>query len=64
MLIKDPVKRITVTQIKEHPWTTDGGTCPMISTQENCASQIEVTKDDIRKAMKPAWSFASKVRVI
>ncbi|ODN87084.1 CAMKK/CAMKK-META protein kinase [Cryptococcus wingfieldii CBS 7118] len=35
LLCKDPEQRIVMDDIRNHPWTTDGGTEPMISTDEN-----------------------------
>ena len=60
MLKKNPDERINIAQIKDHPWMTIRGTYPMITTEENCM-MLQVTEDDIDKAMKPAISFFSKV---
>lgn len=51
MLIKDPIERITIKGIKEHHWVTQGGKCPLPSTEENCPG-IEVTDDDIQNSVK------------
>lgn len=51
MLIKDPNERITIKGIKEHPWVTRGGKCPLPSTKENCPD-IEVTDDDIKNSVR------------
>lgn len=51
MLTKDPSERITIQQIKEHPWVTYGGKHPLPTTAENC-TVIEVTDDDIQNSVK------------
>lgn len=51
MLTKDPNERITIKGIKEHPWVTHGGKCPLPSSEENCPD-IEVTDDDIQNSVR------------
>ncbi|ERS97755.1 calcium/calmodulin-dependent protein kinase kinase [Sporothrix schenckii 1099-18] len=41
ILEKDPSKRITMAQLREHPWVTLNGDDPLLSTEENCANPIE-----------------------
>ncbi|KAF4464293.1 CAMKK CAMKK-META kinase [Fusarium albosuccineum] len=41
ILDKDPEKRITMEQLREHPWVTHQGTDPLLSAEENCANMIE-----------------------
>jgi len=50
MLQKDPNERITLQQIKEHPWVTRHGTCPLATEAENC-QLVEVTEEDVRKVV-------------
>jgi len=46
MLTKDPLKRITIPQIKEHSWITKDGMDPMPElTQKN---KIDVTEKDLK----------------
>lgn len=51
MLTKDPIERINIQQIKEHPWVSYGGKQPLPCTAENC-TDIEVTEDDIQNSVK------------
>ncbi|KAG5461710.1 MAG: kinase-like domain-containing protein [Olpidium bornovanus] len=62
ILCKDPEKRITIAQMRDHPWVTKGGTDPMVSRDENCRQVVVVTEEDVKKAVRPAMSFISKVR--
>ncbi|KAK4623244.1 Calcium/calmodulin-dependent protein kinase kinase cmkC [Fulvia fulva] len=38
---KDPEKRITMDELREHPWVTQGGVDPMMPAEENCATLVE-----------------------
>ena len=41
ILDKDPDSRITMPELREHPWVTKGGIDPLLSEEENCAEEIE-----------------------
>ncbi|KAH7037650.1 kinase-like domain-containing protein [Microdochium trichocladiopsis] len=41
VLNKDPDTRITMTELREHPWVTNEGSDPLLSKEENCATLIE-----------------------
>jgi len=60
MLQKDPDKRITIPDIKTHPWVTEHNTNPMLSTEENCIYE-DITEEEIENAVQPAFMFVSKV---
>lgn len=51
MLKKNPDERITVPNIKIHPWVTRNGTCPMPSESENCVF-VEVTEEEIDNCVR------------
>ncbi|KAM7310901.1 calcium/calmodulin-dependent protein kinase kinase 2 [Ixodes scapularis] len=51
MLRKDPEERLTVPEIKAHPWVTQGATCPMPSEEENCVF-VEVTEEEIDNCVR------------
>ncbi|CAN7937678.1 unnamed protein product, partial [Ixodes hexagonus] len=51
MLRKDPEERLTVPEIKAHPWITQGATCPMPSEEENCVF-VEVTEEEIDNCVR------------
>ncbi len=62
MLTKNPKERMTLLQIKSHPWTTKNNTQPMVTSEENCMF-IGVTEEEVKVAVKPAMSFLNKVCV-
>lgn len=41
ILEKDPSKRITMDEIRDHPWVTKDGADPLLSKEENTADLIE-----------------------
>ncbi|KAI4190490.1 MAG: hypothetical protein L6R41_000725 [Letrouitia leprolyta] len=41
LLEKDPRKRITMEELREHPWVTKNGDDPLLSKEENTANLIE-----------------------
>ncbi|KAJ3474520.1 hypothetical protein NLG97_g9811 [Lecanicillium saksenae] len=41
LLEKDPEKRITMAELREHPWITKDGTDTLLSKEANCAHKIE-----------------------
>ncbi|KAB7506328.1 Calcium/calmodulin-dependent protein kinase kinase 2 [Armadillidium nasatum] len=51
MLCKDPNTRITLPQIKEHPWVTAGFQYPLPSEEENCVL-IEVTEEEVKSCVR------------
>jgi len=64
LLEKDPDKRITMNELREHPWVTLRGTDPLISTAKNCAEMVtEITDDELSSAIKPI-SIKSLVTLI
>ncbi|PSN71063.1 Pkinase-domain-containing protein [Corynespora cassiicola Philippines] len=46
LLQKDPEKRITMEEIREHPWVTRKGTDPLLPTSENVAVIVEPPTDE------------------
>ncbi|EDN91188.1 hypothetical protein SS1G_00591 [Sclerotinia sclerotiorum 1980 UF-70] len=41
LLEKDPKKRITMDDIREHPWVTNNGSDPLLSKEDNIATLVE-----------------------
>ncbi|XP_050502201.1 calcium/calmodulin-dependent protein kinase kinase 1 isoform X1 [Diabrotica virgifera virgifera] len=50
MLVKEPTQRITLPEIKVHPWVTRNGQCPLPSEEENC-HLVEVTEEEVAKVI-------------
>ncbi|XP_066144580.1 calcium/calmodulin-dependent protein kinase kinase 1 isoform X1 [Euwallacea fornicatus] len=50
MLVKDPTKRMTLSDIKEHPWVTKHGLHPLPSEEENC-HLVEITEEDVARVI-------------
>ena len=50
MLTKDPDKRITVSQIKVHPWVSCHGKMKMLTESENC-KLVTITDDEINSCV-------------
>ncbi|XP_057662475.1 calcium/calmodulin-dependent protein kinase kinase 1 isoform X1 [Diorhabda carinulata] len=50
MLVKDPTQRITLPEIKVHPWVTRSGQFPLPSEEENC-QLVEVTEEEVAKVI-------------
>ncbi|EJT74391.1 CAMKK/META protein kinase [Gaeumannomyces tritici R3-111a-1] len=42
---KDPARRITMAELREHPWVTKKGCDPLLSAEENCAVIVEPPND-------------------
>lgn len=61
MLRKDPDERITLHEIKEHPWVSNDGAEPMLASEVNCVFE-DVTEEEVENAFQPAMMFVTKVR--
>ncbi|XP_034235814.1 calcium/calmodulin-dependent protein kinase kinase 2 isoform X2 [Thrips palmi] len=46
LLTKDPAQRITLAEVKEHPWVTADGEEPLPSEEENCVL-VELSDEDL-----------------
>ncbi|KAI0901938.1 Pkinase-domain-containing protein [Annulohypoxylon nitens] len=42
ILDKNPETRLTLREIRNHPWVTKGGTDPLLSEEENCSDEVEL----------------------
>ncbi|KAB5570527.1 CAMKK/META protein kinase [Coniochaeta sp. 2T2.1] len=56
ILEKDPDKRITMPELREHPWVTREGEDPMMSAEENCAEPV-----DMPNALEVNHAFTRKI---
>ncbi|KAK0291772.1 hypothetical protein LTR91_008279 [Friedmanniomyces endolithicus] len=41
LLEKDPERRMTMAELREHPWVTESGTDPLLPASENCAELVD-----------------------
>ncbi|WVO14779.1 hypothetical protein L204_102417 [Cryptococcus depauperatus] len=68
MLCKDPEKRITMSYLRKHAWTTDDGKLPMIDTEENLYEVgkhvEEPTQDEIKDAIETFRGIIHVVRAV
>ncbi|XP_040272046.1 calcium/calmodulin-dependent protein kinase kinase 2 isoform X1 [Bufo bufo] len=62
MLDKTPESRISVPDIKLHPWVTKNGAEPLPSEDENC-TLIEVTEEEVENSVKHIPSLATVILV-
>ncbi|KAI9477310.1 kinase-like domain-containing protein [Coemansia mojavensis] len=58
MLERCPETRITIAEIRTHPWITQGGSFSLPSKEENCRSVIEpVTRDEVNNSIKHIYDI-------
>ncbi|XP_050779898.1 calcium/calmodulin-dependent protein kinase kinase 2 isoform X3 [Gopherus flavomarginatus] len=62
MLDKNPESRISVPEIKLHPWVTKNGVEPLPTEDENC-TLIEVTEEEVENSVKHIPSLATVILV-
>ncbi|XP_048411823.1 calcium/calmodulin-dependent protein kinase kinase 2-like isoform X2 [Stegostoma tigrinum] len=62
MLDKNPETRITVSQIKMHPWVTRHGAEVLPTEDENCIL-VEVTEEEVENSVKHIPSLATVILV-
>ena len=57
MLCKDPCRRISVPEMKEHRWVTRDGTTHLPAEEENCCrgtgrNPLDITAEDLEKSVR------------
>ncbi|XP_034143013.1 calcium/calmodulin-dependent protein kinase kinase 1b isoform X2 [Esox lucius] len=62
MLDKNPYSRITVPEIKEHPWVTKDGTDLLPLEEEHC-TVVEVTEEEVQNSIKLIPSLSAVILV-
>ncbi|XP_071621036.1 calcium/calmodulin-dependent protein kinase kinase 1 isoform X1 [Heliangelus exortis] len=62
MLDKNPETRITVPEIKVHPWLTKGGEEPLPLEEEHC-TVVEVTEEEVKNSVKMIPSLPAVILV-
>lgn len=64
MLCKDPSRRITVPEIKEHSWVTCDGAWSLPAEEDNCSSDpLEITAEDLDNSVRSIPHLASLILV-
>ncbi|XP_077479372.1 calcium/calmodulin-dependent protein kinase kinase 2 isoform X1 [Stigmatopora argus] len=63
MLDKNPETRISIPQIKVHPWVTRHGAEPLPPEDDNCYMLIEVTEEEVENSVKHIPSLATVILV-
>jgi len=56
LLEKDPEKRITMDELREHPWVTKCGEDPLLSHDENCSDTV-----DLPNALEVNHAFTRRI---
>lgn len=62
MLDKKPETRITIPEIKLHPWVTENGSNPLPLEEEHCAA-LEVTEEEVKNSIKLISSLSTVIVV-
>ena len=62
MLVKCPLERVSLAQLKEHPWVTGYGVYPMLEEEENC-ELIEVTEAEVENSIQHIVNLDSLILV-
>uniref|UniRef100_A0A3Q3JUM4 calcium/calmodulin-dependent protein kinase n=1 Tax=Monopterus albus TaxID=43700 RepID=A0A3Q3JUM4_MONAL len=62
MLDKNPETRITIPEIKLHPWVTDNGSSPLPLEEEHCTA-VEVTEEEVQNSVKCIPSLSTVILV-
>ncbi|KAJ9078565.1 hypothetical protein DSO57_1005408 [Entomophthora muscae] len=65
LLAKHAEERMTMDELRIHPWVTVNGTKPLISLEENTKNVVqEITEDDVRGAIKTIGSVLLVVKAV
>uniref|UniRef100_A0AAQ5X706 calcium/calmodulin-dependent protein kinase n=1 Tax=Amphiprion ocellaris TaxID=80972 RepID=A0AAQ5X706_AMPOC len=62
MLDKNPETRITIPEIKLHPWVTESGSSPLPLEEEHCTA-VEVTEEEVQNSIKRIPSLSTVILV-
>ncbi|OAD07968.1 hypothetical protein MUCCIDRAFT_154806 [Mucor lusitanicus CBS 277.49] len=64
ILDKNPDTRITMRELREHPWITNDGTETMLSEEENCDIVSEPTEEEMNNAIKSIASIFAVMKAV
>ncbi|XP_041851003.1 calcium/calmodulin-dependent protein kinase kinase 1b [Melanotaenia boesemani] len=62
MLDKNPAQRITIPEVKLHPWMTENGSNPLPLEEEHCKA-VEVTEEEVQNSIKLIPSLSTVILV-
>lgn len=62
MLDKNPETRITLPEVKMHPWVTEDGTNPLPLEEEHCTA-LELTEEEVKNSIKLIPSLSTVILV-
>ncbi|XP_037533791.1 calcium/calmodulin-dependent protein kinase kinase 1b [Nematolebias whitei] len=62
MLDKNPATRISLPEIKLHPWVTENGSNPLPLEEEHCTA-VEVTDEEVQNSVKLIPSLSAMILV-
>ncbi|OBZ84426.1 Calcium/calmodulin-dependent protein kinase kinase 2 [Choanephora cucurbitarum] len=64
ILDRNPDTRITMKELREHPWITNNGTETMLSEEDNCDIVSEVTEEEMNNAIKSIASIFAVIKAV
>ncbi|KAI8389392.1 kinase-like domain-containing protein [Blakeslea trispora] len=64
ILDRNPETRITMKELREHPWITNNGTETMLSEEDNCDIVSEVTEEEMNNAIKSIASIFAVIKAV
>ncbi|KAJ8325181.1 hypothetical protein BDV3_007258 [Batrachochytrium dendrobatidis] len=64
-LDKNPLTRITMDELRVHPWLSNHGKQPLITKEKNCAELVlAVTQTEVDAAVKPIHSLLTVLKAV
>ncbi|CEP07308.1 hypothetical protein [Parasitella parasitica] len=64
ILDRNPDTRITMKELREHPWITNDNTEAMLSAEENCDIVSEPTEEEMKNAIKSIGSIFAVMKAV
>ncbi|KAJ2559022.1 hypothetical protein EV175_000529 [Coemansia sp. RSA 1933] len=65
MLERNPEARITIAEIREHPWVTQDGTFELPSKENNCKHVVStITQEDVDNVLKPIFDIMPVINAV
>ncbi|XP_068601379.1 calcium/calmodulin-dependent protein kinase kinase 1b [Brachionichthys hirsutus] len=62
MLDKNPATRITIPEMKLHPWVTENGSTPLPLEEDHCTA-VEVSEEEVQNSVKLITSLSTVILV-